>query len=69
MLLSYLDLYNSYVCVKYLLVAVGGLMVIVLAIGPKVRGFTTGEGRCIFKGDTYPLHDFVRRRSKAVSPR
>jgi hypothetical protein len=33
------------------IVAVGGLLVSVLAIGPNVRGFKTGQGRCIFKGD------------------
>jgi hypothetical protein len=29
----------------------GGLVVSVLAIGPKVHGFKPGHGRCIFKGD------------------
>jgi hypothetical protein len=29
----------------------GGLVVIVLAIGPKVRGFKPDRGRWIFKGD------------------
>jgi hypothetical protein len=33
-----------------LLVVFGGLMVILLAIGPKVRGFKPGRGHCIFKG-------------------
>jgi hypothetical protein len=31
--------------------ALGGLVVIVLAIGPKVHGFKPGRGRHIFKGD------------------
>jgi hypothetical protein len=40
------------------LVAVGGLVVSVLATGPKVRGFDPDRGRWIFKG----------RGSKAVGP-
>jgi hypothetical protein len=32
-------------------VALGGLVVIVLSTGPKVRGFKPGRGRWIFKGD------------------
>jgi hypothetical protein len=32
-------------------VALRGLVVIVLAIGPKVREFKPGQGRWIFKGD------------------
>jgi hypothetical protein len=32
-------------------VALGGLVVSVLATGPKVRGFKPGRGRWIFKGD------------------
>jgi hypothetical protein len=32
-------------------VALGGLVVSVLATGPKVRGFNPGRGRWIFKGD------------------
>jgi hypothetical protein len=32
-------------------VGLGGLVVIVLAIGPKVRGFKPGQGWWAFKGD------------------
>ena len=35
-------------------VALGGLMVSVLATGPKVRGFDLDRGRWIFKGDKNP---------------
>jgi hypothetical protein len=35
-------------------VALGGLVVSVLATGPKVRAFDPGRGRCIFKGDKNP---------------
>jgi hypothetical protein len=48
-------------------VALGGLVVSVLATGPKVRGFNPGRGRWIFKGDKNPQHNFLRRGSKAVS--
>jgi hypothetical protein len=48
-------------------VALGGLVVSVLATGPKVRGFNPGRGRWIFKGDN-PEHNFLRRGSKAVGP-
>jgi hypothetical protein len=41
--------------VPYRSVAVlGGLVVIVFAIRPKVRGFKPGRGRWIFKGDKNP---------------
>jgi hypothetical protein len=40
-------------------VVFGGLVVIVLATGPKVRGFKPGQGRLIFCGR------FLRRGSKA----
>jgi hypothetical protein len=47
----------------------GGLVVSVLATGPKVRGFDPGRGRWIFfKGDKNPEHHFLRRGSKAVGP-
>jgi hypothetical protein len=49
-------------------VDLGGLVVIVLAVGPKVGGFKAGRGRRIFKSDKNPLHDFLRRGSKAVGP-
>jgi hypothetical protein len=32
-------------------VVLGGIVIIVLAIGPKVRGFKPSRGRYIFKGD------------------
>jgi hypothetical protein len=37
-----------------LLVGLGGIVVIVLAIGPKVRGFKPGRRQWIFKGDKSP---------------
>jgi hypothetical protein len=43
-----------------------GLVVIVLAIGHRVRGFNSGQGRWIFKGDKNPHVDFLRRGSEAV---
>jgi hypothetical protein len=43
-------------------------MVIVLATGPKVRGFKPGRERWNFKGDTKPQHAFLRRESKASGP-
>jgi hypothetical protein len=43
-------------------------VVIVLAIGPKVRGFKDGRERWIFKGDTNSQKTFLRMRSKAVGP-
>jgi hypothetical protein len=49
-------------------VDLGGLVVSVLAIGPKVRGFDPDRGRWIFKGDKNPEHHFLRRGSKAVGP-
>jgi hypothetical protein len=49
-------------------VDLGGLVVSVLATGPKVRGFGPDRGRWIFKGDKNPEHHFLRRRSKAIGP-
>jgi hypothetical protein len=49
-------------------VALGGLVVSVLATVPKVRGFDPDRGRWIFKGDKNPEHHSLRRGSKAVSP-
>jgi hypothetical protein len=37
------------------MVDLGGLVVSVLATGPKVRGFDPDRGRWIFKGDKNPL--------------
>jgi hypothetical protein len=48
--------------------ALGGLVVSVLATGPKVRGFDPDRWRWIFKGDKNPEHHFLRRGSKAVGP-
>jgi hypothetical protein len=49
-------------------VALGDLVLIVLAIEPKIRGFKAGRRRWIFKGDKGPKHDFLRRESKAFYP-
>jgi hypothetical protein len=38
----------------FIFVALGGLVVSVLATGPKVRGFDPDRGRWIFKGDKNP---------------
>jgi hypothetical protein len=35
-------------------VALGGLVVMVRAVGPKAGGFKPGRRRCIFKGDKNP---------------
>jgi hypothetical protein len=48
------------------IVVLGGLIVIVLAIGPRVREFKPGCERLIFKGDKNPQHDFRWRVNKAV---
>jgi hypothetical protein len=45
----------------------GGLVVIVLAIGPRFRGFKAGRGRWIYKGDKNQQQDFLRRGSKAIN--
>jgi hypothetical protein len=37
---------------RYIINALSGLVVIVLAIGPKVHTFKPSRGRWIFKGDT-----------------
>jgi hypothetical protein len=47
-------------------VVLGSIMVRVLAIWPKVRGFIPSRGRRILKGDKNPQHAFLRRGSKAV---
>jgi hypothetical protein len=47
-------------------VAIGGLIISVLAIGPKVHGFKPGRGTGTFKGDTNPQHAFLQRGSEAV---
>ena len=51
---KYRTLYgNLYSLISYD-VALGGLVVSVLATGPKVRGFDPDRGRWIFKGDKNP---------------
>jgi hypothetical protein len=61
---------NFLLCLKLILstVALGGLVVSVLATGPKVCGFDPNRSRWIFKGDKNPEHNFLRRGSKAVGP-
>jgi hypothetical protein len=49
-------------------VAVGGLAVIVLAIGPKVWKFKPCRGLWIFNGDKNSQHDFFRGGSKVDGP-
>jgi hypothetical protein len=49
-------------------VALGGLVVSVLATGSKVRGFDPDRGRWIFKGDKNPEHHFLRREVKPSVP-
>jgi hypothetical protein len=44
----------------------GGVMVNMLAIVPKVHGFKPGQGQWIFKGDKNPQHTFLRRGRKFV---
>jgi hypothetical protein len=51
-----------------IIVVLGSIVVSVLAIGPKVRGFKPGRGRLLFKGDKNPWFDFLRMGSKAVGP-
>jgi hypothetical protein len=41
-------------------VDLGGLVVSVLATGPKVRGFDPDQGRWIFMGDKNPEHLYRR---------
>jgi hypothetical protein len=48
------------------IVALGGLVVSVLAIGPKVRGFKLDHGRWIFKDDKNLQHAFLRWGSEFV---
>jgi hypothetical protein len=47
-------------------IAFGAILVIVLAIGPKIPRFKLGQGRWIFKGDKTPQKDFLGREGKAV---
>jgi hypothetical protein len=49
-------------------VILGGLVVSVIVIGPKVRGLKPGLGRWIFKDDNNLQHTFLWRGSKAIIP-
>jgi hypothetical protein len=49
-------------------VVLSGVMVIVLAIGPKVCGFKPSQERRIFKGNKNLMHDILWRGSKSVGP-
>jgi hypothetical protein len=49
-------------------VGLGGLVVIMLATGPKVRECKRGQERWTFKDDTNLQLTFLRRVSKAVCP-
>jgi hypothetical protein len=58
-----------FICSSFIdvFVALGDLVVIVLAIRPRVRGFKPGQGRSIIKGDKNPKHDFLQKGCKAVA--
>jgi hypothetical protein len=58
----------AYYTDRYLDVFHNDLVVIVLAIGSKVRGFKLGLGRWLFKVDENPYHDFHRRGMKPPAP-
>jgi hypothetical protein len=47
-------------------VVVGDLVVSVLALGSKVRGFKPDRGRWSYNGDKSPQHAFLRGGIKAV---
>jgi hypothetical protein len=46
----------------------GGVVVSVLATGPKGHGYKPGRGKWIFKGDKHPHHAFSWLGSKARGP-
>jgi hypothetical protein len=48
-------------------VDLGGLVVSVLATGPKVRGFDPDRGRWIFKGDKNPEHFLSEEKEKNLA--
>jgi hypothetical protein len=52
----------------HLVNVLGGVLVSVLAIEPKVRGFKPVVGRCTFKGDNNPQHTFLRSGGKPKAP-
>jgi hypothetical protein len=67
--MAVLDLNGECLCLIYSYeLVLGGVVVIVLATGLSVSGFTLGQERLIFKGDKSPYQDFVRRGNKAVGP-
>jgi hypothetical protein len=45
-----------------------GVVVIVISIVPKVRGFKPGQGLWTFKGDINPWHGFLWRSIEAGGP-
>jgi hypothetical protein len=51
-----------------LVVGLGGLMAIVLVIGPKVSVFKPDRRRWMLKCDKNSKHVFLRRGSKTVGP-
>jgi hypothetical protein len=53
--------------VRRAVVALIGLVVTMLATGPKVCGFKPDQ-RWIFKGDKNLQHDLLQRGSKAIGP-
>jgi hypothetical protein len=67
LLAGFCDLVGWY-CIYTCLAVFGGVMVIVLAIGPKVGGFKPRREWWIFKGGKNSFHDFFRREYEAVSP-
>ena len=54
--------------VKNFAVDPGGLGVIILATGCKVRGFDPGRGQWMFSERNKPEYDFLRKGNKAVGP-
>jgi hypothetical protein len=46
----------------------GGVMVSVLSIGPKVRGFKPGRSDGFLRAIKYQQHVFLRRGSKGSGP-
>jgi hypothetical protein len=51
---------------RCVLVSIGGVMVSVFAIGPRVLGFKPIRGRWIFKGVKNPQHAFLWRQEKPL---
>jgi hypothetical protein len=49
-------------------VVLGGLLVSMFAIGPKVFGFKRGRGRWIFKSDKNLQHALLRKGIKSSTP-